>query len=293
MTTLRLSYYPDITQHRTPQEIRDAVIVFASALERELQRSTGAPVSINVLPVMSVPDQTRATAEGECEIALIKPSAYIYAHRRNAKVLPAAVALRKIDGKIGDTYFAQVYAQTRLGLRTFDDLRAACRQERSKRPTVGFGDSFSTANFLVPAALLVSNGCNPFTRFRRMEFFGGHDGTARAVYEDKADVGAGHDGVIVDLARQPGYADAEARLTRIGRRDIHSDPVAVVVDDGNLRSAIEQSLLAIEALDPVKKALDVFWGAVFGLGPTKHANYKSIEDAIDSLGIPEADVLGV
>jgi ABC-type phosphate/phosphonate transport system substrate-binding protein len=292
MTTLRLSYYPDITQHRTDQEVRDAVTDFSAALEQELQR-TGSSVSISVLPVMSVADQTKATAEGACQIALIKPSSYIYAHRRNPKVLPAAVALRRIDGKIGDTYFSQVYAQSRLGIRNFDDLRAACRQERSKRPTMGFGDSFSTANFLVPAALLVANGCNPFTRFRRMEFFGGHDGTVRAVYAGQADLGAGHDGVIVDLARQNGFEDAEAKLTRIGRKDIHSDPVAVVVEDENLRGAIEKSLLVIQAQPEIKKALDIFWGQVFGLGPTKHANYKSIEDAIDSLGIPEADVLGI
>jgi hypothetical protein len=52
------------------------------------------------------------------------------------------------------------------------------------------------------------------------------------------------------------------------------------------------ALLEIEKLDTVKEALDVFWGAVCGLGPTRHENYRSIEEAIDSLNIPESDVLG-
>ena len=61
---------------------------------------------------------------------------------------------------------------------------------------------------------------------------------------------------------------------------------------GTLRAAIERALLAIEKLDTVKVALDVFWGAVFGLGPTRHENYRTIEESMDSLGIPESDVLG-
>ena len=60
----------------------------------------------------------------------------------------------------------------------------------------------------------------------------------------------------------------------------------------NSASAITAALLEIEKLDTVKKALDIFWGAVFGLGPTRHENYRSIEQAIDSLAIPESDVLG-
>jgi hypothetical protein len=41
MTELRLSYYPDITQHRTPDEIRSAIVVFATALREQLSKSTG------------------------------------------------------------------------------------------------------------------------------------------------------------------------------------------------------------------------------------------------------------
>jgi ABC-type phosphate/phosphonate transport system substrate-binding protein len=157
---------------------------------------------------------------------------------------------------------------------------------------VGFGDPFSTSNFLVNAALLNREGCNPFTRFRRMEFFGGHDGTVKAVYAGHADVGAGHDGVIVDLARQNGFSDAASRLVHIGKQDIHSDPVAVNIADAALGTLMTTCLLSIATRPEIQNALDVFWGAVRGLGPTVHQNYQSIADAIDSLGIAEADVLG-
>jgi phosphonate transport system substrate-binding protein len=292
MTELRLTYYPDITQHRSPREVRAAVVAFANALGSELSTRAGTTVRVLVLDVVSVPDQVELIANGGCEIALIKPSAYIYAHKRNPNVLPAAVALRLIDGKVGDTYFAQLYAHVETGIRDMEALSKRCREPREKRPSLGFGDSFSTANFLVPAAVLLQHGLHPLTRFRRVEFLGGHDGVARAVYRREVDVGAGHDGVIVDLARQEGFRDAETKMVRIARRDIHSDPVAGCVAD-DVRALLSDALVAIGGREQVKSALDVFWGAVKGLGPTRHENYGSIEAAIDSLGISEADVLGV
>jgi ABC-type phosphate/phosphonate transport system substrate-binding protein len=292
MAELRLSYYPDITQHRSPAEVRGAVVAFAGALSDEMSRRAGASFRVLVLDVVSVPGQVELISNGGCEIALIKPSAYVYAHGRNPEVLPAAVALRLIDGKVGDTYFAQLYTHVDTQVQDVEGLRRLCRKPREMRPSLGFGDSFSTANFLVPAAMLIHSGLHPLTRFRRVEFLGGHDGVARAVYHREVDVGAGHDGVIVDLARQKGFGDAEAQMVRIARRDIHSDPVAVRASD-DVRALLTEALLAIAHREDVKTQLDVFWGAVKGLGPARHENYASIETAIDAVGISEADVLGV
>ena len=286
---LRLTYYPDITQHRTPGEVRDAVEVFSAELSHELGRTVPG-MTIDVLPVVSVREQTALIATGGSEIGLIKPSAYVYAHRRNPNVLPAAVALRVIDGRPGDRYFAQLYTHVDTGIRTMDDLKARCAGGLAQRPTIGFGDPFSTANFLVPAAYLLDHSLHPFTRFQVVRYCGGHDGVAKAVYSREVDVGAGHDGVVVDLARQPGFADAEQKLLRLDRVFIHSDPVAINVDP-SLRDPITQALLAISTRDSIKKALDIFWGAVVGLGPTRHENYSSVEKAIDRLAIPEGDIL--
>jgi hypothetical protein len=113
---------------------------------------------------------------------------------------------------------------------------------------------------------------------------------ARAVYSGEVDVGAGHDGVIVDLARQPGFTNAEKVLIRLDRVFIHSDPVAINVEP-TLRAPLTKALLAIATRTPIKKALDIFWGAVVGLGQTQHENYSSVEKAIDQLAIPEESIL--
>jgi ABC-type phosphate/phosphonate transport system substrate-binding protein len=270
---LRLSYYPDITQHRTPELIRSSVATFAEALQAELCKEVPGH-AIDVLPV----------------VGLVKPSSYVFAHWRNPNVVPAAVALRVIDGVPGDRYFAQIFARAESRITTMSQLKARCFGDLSQRPRLGFGDPFSTANFLVPAAHLLDCGLHPFTRFESVRYCGGHDGVARAVYAGEVDVGAGHDGVIVDLARQPGFADAEKKLIRLDRVFIQSDPVAVNVDAA-LRAPITKALLAIAARDEIRSALDIFWGAVVGLGPTKHENYASVESAIRKLAIPEADVL--
>lgn len=288
---LRITYYPDITQHRTPEQVRDAVVTFSEALAAQMSQVRQEEVTIEVLPVVTVAEQTAMIAEGRCEIALIKPSSYVLAHGRNPRVSPAAVALRVIDGVPGDRYFAQLYCHVDSGFRILDDVIERCRaQDPQARPSVGFGDPFSTANFLVPAARLAEVGLFPFTRFRRSEFFGGHDGVVRAVYARQVDVGAGHDGVIVDLARQPGYADAAEKLVRLDRVFIHSDPVAVLVDD-LVRTQLTECMVAIASRPEIKQALDIFWGAVVGLAPTEHANYASVEQAIARLGIPENDLL--
>ncbi|WP_067897529.1 phosphate/phosphite/phosphonate ABC transporter substrate-binding protein [Nocardia vaccinii] len=296
MTELRLSYYPDITQYCPADDVRDAVEEFAAALQKELRDATGRDYTVPVLPVASVPDQTRMASDAQCEIALMKPSSYIYARRHNPAVDVGAIALRTIDENLGDTYFAQIYAHHRIGVSNFDELRRKCAQPLQQRPIIGFGDSFSTSNFLVNAALLKDNNIHPLTRFRRIEFFGGHDLVARAVYEGQADVGAGHNGAITDLSRQDGFNDAQQVMHCIGRRDIASDPIALIVSDDSLRGQIENALLAVQKLPNVKNALKTFWGAD-GLGPATHEKYKSIEASMrsleESLGLSEADVLGI
>lgn len=293
MTALRLTYYPDITQYRTPAEVRSAIEEFAAALQKELCTQVGKPLTVTVLPVVSVLEQMKMAVKRECEIALMRPSAYIYAHRSNSTVEVATIAQREINGKVTSTYFAQIYVnRLRLDIHSFSELLDRCRKPLSNRPTLGFGDSFSTSNFLVNAALLKDNGIQPFTRFRKVKFFGGHDRVAKAVYEGRADVGAGHDGVIHDLARQEGYEHAADVLRTIGLCEIASDPVVVIVDDDELRAKIQRALVTISGQEPAKKAIADFWGGAVGLAAASHEEYKSIEKAIDGLGFSEADVLG-
>lgn len=288
MTLLKLSYYPDITQKQPDDAVRDAVIVFSEALAAQLSDDLGQEVAVETLPVMSVTEQYRDILAGGHHIALMKPVAYVFAHRRRAGIRPACVAHRPIDGQVGTSYFAQIYARRDLGITTLEELA----QLDPGTLRMAYGDRFSTSNFLIPANILSQADIHPFLFFRSMEFFGGHDFAAEAVYHGQADIGGGHDGVIKILAEsQP---DAESRLISLGREDIHSDPV--VVDADALPSeisfeAIQQAATRIAKTAPVQAALDLFWGWVKDLSPTEHANYASIERALEYLSLSETDML--
>ena len=288
MALLKLSYYPDITQKQDENDVRNAVIVFGDALGAQLTADLGRDVSVETLPVMSVAEQYRDILAGGHHIALMKPVAYVFAHRNRPAIQPACVAHRPIDGKVGTDYFAQIYARRELGITTLAELA----QKKPGTLKMAFGDRFSTSNFLIPANILSRAGIHPFLFFRSSEFFGGHDFAAEAVYDGRADVGGGHDGVIKILAEsQP---DAAEKLIPLEREFIHSDPVVVDTDalpDGISFEAIQTAASAVAKTEAVQAALDLFWGWVKDLSPTEHANYASIEEALERLGLDEADML--
>lgn len=289
MATMRLTYYPDITQGQPAERVRHEVEVFAGALADQLTADLGTPVTIEVPAVMEVPAQFDDIVDGHSAIALMKPVTYVFAHRRDTRILPACVAHRPIDGQVGTTYFGQVYARRDTGITSLDQLDAS----RAGTLTMAYGDRFSTSNFLIPANILRRQaGVHPFCYFARTEFFGGHDLAAEAVYDGRADLGAGHDGVITILAET--RPDAPDRLVRLGREDIHSDPVVVhtglLPEPVTLRS-IQDACVKIAKTSQVQAALDLFWGWVKDLSPTEHDNYASIEAALAGLHLDEADML--
>ena len=122
MALLKLSYYPDITQKQDENDVRNAVIVFGDALGAQLTADLGRDVSVETLPVMSVAEQYRDILAGGHHIALMKPVAYVFAHRNRPAIQPACVAHRPIDGKVGTDYFAQIYARRELGITTLAEL---------------------------------------------------------------------------------------------------------------------------------------------------------------------------
>ena len=288
MTILKLSYYPDITQKQSPADVRNAILVFANSLGEELTSQSNQTIEIETLPVMSVSEQFRDLVSGGHHIALMKPVAYVFAHRRRADILPACVAHRPIDGTVGTSYFAQIYANAKLCISTIEEL--ASLPAGSLR--MAYGDRFSTSNFLIPANILQTAGIDPFLFFKSTTFYGGHDFAAEAVYKGDADIGGGHDGVIKILSEtQP---DAEEILVRLKREFIHSDPVVVdkaALLDGLSYETIQTAITTIAKQPAVHDALDLFWGWVKNLSPTEHSNYRSIEDALERLGLDEYDML--
>jgi ABC-type phosphate/phosphonate transport system substrate-binding protein len=154
--------------------------------------------------------------------------------------------------------------------------------EQVRGRSLGFGSSHSTSNFLVPAAHLLTNGIHPLSAFKRVEFTGGHRQAVLAVYERALDVGAGHDGVIVDLASVEKYKNATEVLKTIEggwSEDIPSDPV-VMNAPADARERIFEALVKVAAPNKPDSegnaAVDSFWG-------TKQGFEKIPPDAYDVL----------
>lgn len=289
MATMRLTYYPDITQGQPTQRVRDEVVVFADAIAGQLSQDLGTTVSIDVPDVMDVPAQFDDIVEGRSAIGLLKPVAYVFAHRRDSRIVPACVAHREIDGKVGTFYYGQVYARRDLGITSLAELDSS----RAGTLRIAYGSRYSTSNFLIPANLLRRDaGIHPFLYFKQIEFAGGHDLAAEAVYDGRADLGAGHDGAITILGEK--HADASEKLIQLGRENIYSDPVVVhagVLPDPVTLRSIQSACVKIAKTPAVQAALDLFWGWVKDLSPTEHENYASIEEALEGLHLDESDML--
>lgn len=303
---IKLSYYPWLTQNVDPAEIMRQIKRFASIVGDELGKILGSPATVEVPAALEVPDQINRLVSGEHQIALMNPLGYVFARVRSQAVVPVAVAERIIDGKVGVTYFAQVYTNKKSAIKKLytsqktptekpaeaapESLRLLKKQLSGR--SIGFGLPYSTSNFLVAAYELKKIGINPFTRFARFEFLRGHEIIAKAVYDGKVDLGAGHDGVIIDLSNQAGYGDGDERLVTLIRSDaIPSDPVAVNIADASLRTAVQKALVNAGRTSDGVDALKIFWGNTQGLSETDEKPYQYLEQVLKELCFTEADLL--
>jgi ABC-type phosphate/phosphonate transport system substrate-binding protein len=283
MAMYRLSYYPWLTQNVPPEEIRRQIDIFARGIGDALARHGRPDPKVVVLPAVDVPDQISQLINGDAEIGLMNPLGFAFARRRSGDLEAVAVAQRIIDGKVGTVYFAQLYARRDSGLTDLGKIRGR---------SIGYGTPYSTSNFLVPAQLIYDRGIHPLLGFKRIEFLGGHEIVARAVYDGKVDVGAGHDGVIVDLAGQRGYEDAREKLLQMARSSpIPSDPVVVRVSDSNERMHLQNAIIEAGNSPEGKDALKIFWGNTQGVERTVSENYRVLLTVVEKLKFDETDLL--
>jgi len=277
---LKLVYYPWITQNVPAQDIAASIGAFAHEIEQRLA-AAGQPDTVQVMPPVDVPVQVAQVIAGTADIALMNPLGLVFARAKNPNAEAVAVAKRIIDGKVGVSYFAQLYAHKKTAIRAFKDAKS-----------VGFGVPFSTSNFLVPALMLLNGGVHPLLGFGSVSFLGGHDVVARAVYNGQVDVGAGHDGVIVDLSNQRGYGDALDVLVQLKRSDpIPSDPVVVTTPDATKRNVLKQAIVAAGNTPAGLTALAKFWGNAQGLQDTTSAAYAVLTTAMDTLKLGASELM--
>lgn len=279
----RLSYYPWLTQNVPLPEIDRQINIFAALITEQLARSGAADPNVKVLPPLDVPEQIEQIIAGEADIALMNPLGFVFARVKSGDLEAVAVALRIIDGRVGKVYFAQLYTARKTAIRTL---------ERVAGRSIGYGVPYSTSNFLMPAAMLLTAGVHPLVGAARIEFLKGHEIVAKAVYEGKIDVGAGHDGVIVDLANQPGFGDASEVLIQIGRSPpIPSDPIVTNIKNAADRQRVQEAIIAAGNSSAGKNALKIFWGNTQGLEATNAAQYDGIAEALKQLRLTQTDLL--
>jgi phosphonate transport system substrate-binding protein len=272
-----LGYYPWITQNKPPEKIRSSVELFASTFEKELR------AKVVVTDPVDVPLQIDRILANERTIELMNPLGLVFGRLKSSKIEAVAVAQRIIDGRVGDTYFAQLYTHVDSGVSTID---------QAVQKSVGYGVPFSTSNFLIPALELHKKQIHPFCDFKTVQFFGGHELVAKAVYNQQVVLGAGHDGVIIDLSKQQGFGDAQSKLkTLLRSQTIPSDPVAVNIPAEAERNEVTAALIRASATDEGKQALADFWGNVQGLAATSSQKYDVIKSAIQDLRFQPEDLL--
>jgi ABC-type phosphate/phosphonate transport system substrate-binding protein len=177
-----------------------------------------------------------------------------------------------------------------------DDQPLRAQLRRAAGATIGFGQSYSTSNFLFPAwhlATQLTPAVNAFTSFSAIRYLGGHQLVAKAVYDGVVDLGAGHDGVIEDLADVPGYGDAEERLTTLYWTDyIPSDPIAANIPDATERDELANAIVAASKTQAGSDALRIFWGGVTELALQTSKAYDSVVRCMDELHVTGDDLLG-
>ena len=297
-TEYTLSYYPWITQHRDPGDIRQAINDFATAVE------AAGKCKITVLKPISVPDQVEWIGKGERRIGLMNPLGFVLAKAASAAIDAINVAMRqKIDvgpdgvghriATLVPSYRAQLYTNVKTAIKRTSDADFLKQVRRPAGVSMAFGTPYSTSNFLFPAWMARArlNVCS-LTSFTSIAFLGGHDVVAKAVYAGTVDMGAGHDGVLEDLGAQPGFGDAEERLTTLYWTDeIPSDPVVANVADDAERKALADAFVQASKTDAGRGALQTFWGGVPELAVQKSDAYESIAQGLKYMNLRGIDLL--
>ena len=290
---LTLSYYPWIKQNISAADLRTAVDKFGQVLQEALGRT----LKVDLQPVMEIPDQLEDIKRPPANdviarVGLLNPIGYALI-RREPEIEGIAVIRRKIGAEVGPTYKAQLYTNWKTKITKMSEVRGR---------SIAYGSPQSTSNFLVPAMRLWEAKIHPLNGFNRVEFAGGHDTAAVAVYEGRLEVGAGHDGAVLGLAARRGYKDAGDVLVNIDWSDpIPSDPVAIHTTDAAVRKQVTDALLAIAKPKDNSSAGNVavkgFWDTDEGFDPIAPKaqitpeKYDTLFAIMEKMGLRRDDML--
>jgi ABC-type phosphate/phosphonate transport system substrate-binding protein len=284
---LKATFYPWITQNVDLKIIFSNIDALVQLTAKELQTILGDQVSITLQPALEVPKQIASITSGDSQIAFMNPLGLIFANQINAAVKAVNIVERQIDGQWGTNYFSQVYTSKKTAIRPDNFAKAL------KGRSIGFGTPISTSNFIIPAYELKLKGIALLSIFNRIEFYGGHELVARAVYDGRVDIGAGHDGAIIDLNNQYGYGNASESLVTLFRSSpIPSDPVGVNIPDTTVFNALQKAFENASKTTEGESAIKTFWGGARHLLPVETSVYDYLLQAVNQLGLTQKDLLG-
>jgi phosphonate transport system substrate-binding protein len=298
---LSFSYYPWISQRLSGEPLKQAIASFVQLLNDALRSMPGNDLEIDAPVVFDVPKQMEDIKTPPVgvvgKIALMNPLGYVLARKNKTgqvdeQVKAIAVVLRPEIGKPPNEakavpkYKAQLYTHERTGIKTLEQIRGRL---------LGFGSSHSTSNFLVPAALLHTKGIHPLSAFKRVEFTGGHREAVLAVYKGDLEVGAGHDGVIVDLASVEEFKNATKVLKTIEwSEEIPSDPVVMNAPDAACERIFEALVKVAAPNKPDSEgnaAVDSFWGTKQGFETILPDAYDVLFKSLTLLNLEQKDLM--
>jgi phosphate/phosphite/phosphonate ABC transporter binding protein len=253
-TPLRLAivqYYPIEMQRRESAVLARA---FMQVLER--------PVTVAYLEPEKV---SGAFQRGELDLAVVSPLWYVRLRRE----VPTVELLAKAIIQGSATYQAMLVTRADGGLHTIDSLRDK---------VVCWVAPGSTSGYLIPRALLRSQGHDPDRFFRSSLMTGNHVASLRALSEKKCDVAAMFSLALYG-AREPGLSAGmfqvvattpaipnEAEVARAGLEEL---------------DRLKKGLLSIGPESPAGKTLRGAFPNIEGFVPTSEADYDGVRVALD------------
>jgi phosphonate transport system substrate-binding protein len=223
-TVLRFGILPD-----SDRSIIDSRF---TPLLQYLQQETG--IKIEYVPANNYLDLLALFKTAKVDVAWIGGYSYVQAHQQvNAKPL----VLRDIDLKFSSVFLVRP-ENSKININEF------------RGSTISFGSRQSTSGHLMPRYFLYERHINPEQFFANVVYSGGHDKTAYAVRDKKADLGAANSMVIRKMLAEGLLKPDDVRI--IWETPVYTDYVLVVQQ--TMPEEVQQLLIdAFLALSPLNQ----------------------------------------
>ncbi len=258
--TLRVSAIPDVNQNQLLVTYRP----FADYLAKRLG------IAVEFIPVTDYAATVDGLASKRLELVWYGGYTSVQAVRAtdgNAERL----VMRAEDKKFKSVFVTHPGS----GVKSLADL---------KGKTFSFGSQSSTSGHLMPRYFLMVNGIEPDKDFKKLNYSGAHDATAKAVEGAVVDAG-----VLNFLTWASMVEDAKVDTNKV--RVFWTTPeyvdycwVARKDLPASLRDAIREAFLSLDPADPADKALLDLHNASRYVAATD-ADWKGTEDAARAAGM--------